>query len=179
MKQIDERVLQVNHEVQTAEIACQRLRIAFTHTGHKSSDVAHLVGFSEASVQVWVIANARRQRKPMYSNLKKISEAIGTPMSFLCNADPYRFVDTYPVPENWRSYVSRNRAVFAQRVKIAMAASGTTPASLARTAGVSRFAIDAWCACTAAPQDATIEKFSKGTGAPLKWLAVPLPVGLS
>lgn len=178
-KTIDEKLAAVLHKEQHANIACQRMRVALAVLGKTPSELAEMAGFSRASLQMWTVTNPKRQRQARFSNLLEIAPVLGVPITFFCRPEPFPMVAKVKEPESWRDYVSGNRSVFAQRVRVAMAAAGVTPASLSRDADISRYSIDDWCRETATPNRSTIEKFAKATGAPLGWLAIPFPVVLS
>lgn len=67
---------------------------------------------------------------------------------------------------------------FGQRLRVALAASGHNGTDLARTAGVSRQAVQKWLDGTCYPASSNLIAATKLTGCSAEWLLWPHPVDI-
>lgn len=179
MSDLDTNIAKVLHGAQSAEVAAQRLRVAIAAAGTTPTGVARALGFSTVSLQTWTITNLERQRQPRFTNLIMLAAYLQSTVTFLAKPEPYEMVsNSHSEPQSWRDYAKANRVIFAQRIRVAMAASGTNPAKIQRSSEVSRYAIDDWRKGRAAPNRDSLVKFSVATGAPMSWLSIPFPVSV-
>ncbi len=176
MSELNTRLAAVKHREQSAIVSCQRLRVVLAARNMSRIDLAKLTSYSQTSVQLWTSPNPARHRKARFSVVKRISTVTAVSLEFLCDPEPYALSGDDALPAKWRDQIRNNRYYFAQRLRIAMAARGITPADLGSDKTLARYTIDGWLNGRNVPFHSSLSAFSDACDAPLEWLLKPYPV---